>query len=132
MSQENVDFLWRTFEAWDRGGDTWVAMLRTRVHPEFELHTLYPGQVYRGADGVRDFSRELSEIWDQYSLEPEDIVDLGDHVLVLARMSGRGVGSGVPIARRIFVLWRFDGATAIESRAFASRDEALEAAGLSE
>jgi hypothetical protein len=62
----------------------------------------------------------------------EDVTDLGQHVLGVARMSGRGVGSGVPIDRRIFPLWRFEGETLVQVRAFASKEEVLKAAGRSE
>jgi ketosteroid isomerase-like protein len=133
MSQENVELLGRISDAWNRGdSETLAKLLDAHLDPQFELDTLDPGQVYRGPTGPLDLMAEIGETRDRYALEAEDIIDLGQHVLVVARMSGRGTGSGVPIEQSIFLLWRFEGATAVAAKAFASRGEALEAAGLSE
>jgi SnoaL-like domain len=130
MSQENVELLGQLANAWNRGDSETVAkLLDSHLDPQFELDTPYPSQVYRGPTGPLDLMAEI-ETWDRYALKAEDIIDLGQHVLVVARMSGRGAGSGVPIEQSIFLLWRFEGAMAVRAKAFASREEALEAAGL--
>jgi ketosteroid isomerase-like protein len=136
MSQQNVEVVRELFEAWDRrssiGPEELAELLGARLHEEFELHTLYLGHVYKGPGALLDFWVDAGETWDQYTLEPEEILDIGQHVLLMAHMSGRGVGSGVPIAQRIAVLWRFEGPMAIHAKTFLSKDEALEAAGLEE
>jgi hypothetical protein len=47
-------------------------------------------------------------------------------------MSGRGSRSGVPVAQQGAVLVTFDGSTLVSGKSFASKAEALEAAGLRE
>ena len=65
-----------------------------------------------------------------YMPEVQEAVDLNDHVLIVLRMSGRGSQSGVSIAQQGAVLFSFDGSTLVSGKSFASRSEALEAAGL--
>jgi ketosteroid isomerase-like protein len=133
MSQENVDLLSQLNSAWSRrDARTMEALLQANLDPQFELQTLYPAQVYRGAAGPMELMADLRETWDDYALEAEEIVDLGEHVMVVLRMSGRGAGSGVPIERSIFLLWSFEGERAVRAKAFASREEAQKAAGLRE
>jgi hypothetical protein len=47
-------------------------------------------------------------------------------------MSGRGSQSGVSVAQQGAVLFTFDGSTLVSGKSFASRAEALEAAGIPE
>jgi ketosteroid isomerase-like protein len=72
------------------------------------------------------------ETWQDYRFETEEIVDLGEHVLVLAHVRGRGTGSGVPIDQQIAVLCAFEGEKAIWAKSFLSKREALEVVGLRE
>jgi hypothetical protein len=53
-------------------------------------------------------------------------------VLVVTHITGRGASGGVPVDQRVFMLGRFQGERILWMRSFASRREALEAAGLSE
>jgi hypothetical protein len=53
-------------------------------------------------------------------------------VLVLAHVTGRGAGSGVPIDQSLAVLCAFEGEKAVWARSFTSKEEALEAVGLRE
>jgi hypothetical protein len=69
------------------------------------------------------FIANLGETWDRYTLEAEEIVDLGEHVTAVMRMSGRGAGGDVPVERSIFVLWSFQGAKAVRAKSFGSREE---------
>ena len=63
MSEENVELVRRLFAAWNRGdAQTLAELLVEHLHPEFELHTLYFGQVYKGAESALDFLAEAGEI----------------------------------------------------------------------
>jgi hypothetical protein len=50
----------------------------------------------------------------------------------VVRMSGRGSRSGVPVTQRLVVLWTFEGNRILSESSFRTKQEALEAAGLSE
>jgi ketosteroid isomerase-like protein len=67
-----------------------------------------------------------------YTPEVEEALDLDEHVLLVVRKSGRGSRSGVPVTQRLVVLWTFEGNRILSESSFRTKQEALEAAGLSE
>ena len=133
MSQENVERVRQVGEAWARGDtEAAEALLQGHVAPDFELHPLYLGHVYRGVEGMRELLADIFATWEDYRFETEEVVDLGEHVLVLAHVTGRGAGSGVPIDQSLAVLCAFEGEKAVWARSFTSKEQALEPAGLRE
>jgi ketosteroid isomerase-like protein len=126
MSRENVEFLRLGYEALHRGDtETFEALSRERLDPEFTFHSHWAGRVFKGMPGTREWISDTRETWDDYEQEVEEIVDLGDDVLVVGRASARGAGSGVPVTQEFAVIWTFDGDRAIRARSFPSRAEAL-------
>jgi ketosteroid isomerase-like protein len=99
------------------------------------LTRLIGGQcVYRGHEGLRAFFRERSEQLKDVEDYYEELIDAGEHVVVVGTLSGRGRASGIPIERAnpgagVFTIR--DGKV-VRVVFFATREEALEAAGLSE
>ena len=81
---------------------------------------------------MRELLADIFATWEDYRFETEEVVDLGEHVLVLAHVTGRGTGSGVPIDQSLAVLCAFHGEKAVWARSFTSKEQALEAAGLRE
>jgi ketosteroid isomerase-like protein len=133
MSQENVEFLRRGYEALQRGDlETFNALSRARLDPAFVFHSVWDGQVFKGFEGTQEWISDTREVWENYDQNVEEIVDLGENVVVVVRIAGRGGGSGVPISQELAVLWTFEGHMAVRARSFTSRAEALEAAGLRE
>ena len=63
MSQENVDRLRRTVEAWSRGDrQTVEALVRDFLAPGFEMRPLYLDKVYSGAEGLGHVGRCASDL----------------------------------------------------------------------
>src|SRR5439155_22581834 len=60
--------------------------------------------VYYGHDGFHKFWRQLLEAFDDVRLDPKEVLDLGDRMLVTTQMSGHGTGSGVSIDQQLFQL----------------------------
>ena len=132
MSKENVEFLRQGYEALERGDlDSFKALSRERLGPEFEFHHVWDGRVFKGYDGTMEWLSDARETWKDYKQEVEEILDLGEHVVVVLGISAQGAGSGVPVAQEFAVVWTFDGDTVVRARSFTSRTEALEAAGQS-
>ena len=132
MSQENVDRMRQAFEAWDRDDHRKAeALLREFLAPDFEMHPLYLDKVYRGVEGMWAMQADAREIWEDYRFELEEILGRDDHVLVIARVLGRGTASGVPINQPLAILVTFRDDKAVRARSFTSKQDALEAAGLS-
>ena len=130
MSQANVEWLQQVSEARARGDTHALEMLlRDGLAADFELQAIYPDRVYKSPEGMRDLRADALETWQDYRFNTEEMVDLGEHVLVMARMTGRGAASGVPIDQPVAVLVAFDGEKAVWARSFLTKDEALQAAG---
>ena len=132
MSQENVEVVRAVYGAIarrDREGLS--AILRERLAPDFEFEAVLTGATYRGVDGIWEL---LDDIEDTVGYRPEvqEAVDLGEHVLIMLRMSGRGSRSGVAVAQEGAVLLTFNGDMLLSGRSFASKAAALNALGLSE
>jgi ketosteroid isomerase-like protein len=132
MSQENVEVVRKVIDAFNRGDlDAWLGFLS----PEVVWESLpLPGfrDVYRGRTEAREWRELLLEVFD-FHLEIDEITALGDdRVLMAASGRGRGRGSGIPVERTSWeITWLADGLIA-RRQVFWTRDEALEAAGLSE
>ena len=130
MSQENVELVrdhYNTFISGDR-----EAALAA-YHPDVVFDaTLRPeGAVYHGREGVNEAMRVWIGAWDDWTLELHEIVDAGDKVLMIARESGRGKGSGIEIDHIVYVLFTFRDGMIASWKGFLDRGSALAAAGLS-
>jgi ketosteroid isomerase-like protein len=105
--------------------------------PDFEYYpaitrALDGGVGYRGREGVERFAADTSENWEELQALPEEFRDLGDRVLVLGRLKGRGKGSGAPVDTPTVNIFDFRGDRIWRSRVYLDRAEGLQAAGLSE
>ena len=86
----------------------------------------------KGKDGMRAFLQDWFETFDDFKAEPVELIDAGeDNVVSVIRISGRAKLSGVEtdLTYAEFSTFR-DGKIAF-GRQYFTRDEALEAAGLS-
>ena len=97
MSKENVEFLRLGYEALEHEGDldTFKELSRKRLGPEFEFHHVWDGRVFKGFEGTMEWLSDTRETWQDYKQEIEEIIDLGEHVVVVLAISAQGVGSGV-------------------------------------
>jgi ketosteroid isomerase-like protein len=88
---------------------------------------------HEGKEGMRERNRQFTETWGDLVYEPVEFIDAGDDVVVaVIAMQGSGKGSGAPLdAPAVFVYELRDGKI-VRDRAFESKSEALEAAGLKE
>jgi uncharacterized protein len=61
--------------------------------------------VHRGHDAISQAAQGWADSWDDFSMEPEEVVERGDEVFVMCRYRGRGRGSGVPLDSLVAHLW---------------------------
>ena len=133
MSQENIDLVRGAFALMTIPGDPGPMIAASG--PSFEMHLVGVGGApahYVGEDGIREFFRDVSESWESFRFEATDLRDLGDLVLVLGDVSGRGRVSGVDVDDRWGWIVELRHGRAASLRGFLDQREALEAAGLSE
>src|SRR2546423_9145265 len=136
MSQENVEIVRAVYERFSEA-DFRASMDLLDPHvvlvlgPEFAPNLMASpiGGAFYGIEAVGTYTRGFLE--DQtVTMEAEEIVAVGDSVLVGVRQCGVGRASGVPTEIRYFTLWSFRGRKVIRLESFTKRADALEAAGL--
>ena len=132
MSQENVEKLRGAFEAYNRDDlDAAVANL----HPDCEYVPTgaLPGgrDVVRGPEGYKRFVAWLRDMFDDAHIDAV-LTDAGDQVVARLTVRGRGKQSGAETTWEFWQVWTFRDGKSVHGRGFTNRDEALEAAGLSE
>jgi ketosteroid isomerase-like protein len=132
MSQANVEVVRGVMTAY-ASGDNESALSAFDPSVEFDASARPEGQVYRGRSGVAEAMRVWTGTWDDWTVEVEQIIDADDdRVLLVARQSGRGKGSGIKVELQEFQVWTFRNGSVVHWKGFLDRQEALEAAGLSE
>ena len=111
-------------------------LVLTGIDPRIELHTgpVFPdvGAIFHGHDGFREVWREVLEAFEDFRFDPQELLDLGDRLLLTTEMSGHGAGSGVSIRQHVFQLFTLRRGLVVRQDEFMDHAEALEAAGLSE
>jgi ketosteroid isomerase-like protein len=134
MSSDKVDLARRFGEAYNRRDVDGI--FAEFVNPDFEwwpaLTRAYEGGCYRGREGVERFLADTSENWEELQGVPEEFRDLGDRVLTLGRLNGRGKGSSAPVEQPYALILDFREGRVWRVRAYFDRAEGLRAAGLSE
>jgi ketosteroid isomerase-like protein len=127
MRDEDVEAVRDGYRAWNRG-----EAMSDLVAPDIEWH---PGPdapeagEHTGRESFVAFVTSWREAFDDFRLEPEEIVTVGDHVIVVVRQSGRGRGSGVELDIRTVHVWTIRDRKAVAWAAFRHREEALAAIG---
>ena len=134
MSEENVERVRSGYEAFARGDvDAVLELLAPDVDWHPAIAPILGVDTLRGRDAVRRFlSRDLFEGFDQFRVEALSFEDLGDFVLVLVRYIGRGESSGIELDQRFATLYEIRNGKAVTMRDYPTREEAVEAAELSE
>jgi ketosteroid isomerase-like protein len=87
---------------------------------------------YRSRDGLLKSLRSWSEAWSDWAMEPQEILDFGDRLLVRGRFVGRGRHSGITTEQPGGVLITLRGGWIAEQDVFLGSELPLQAAGVSE
>ena len=133
MSQENVEVARNAFEGFN-ARDLEQAMRDMDPNIEWRpLGVMTHGEVVVGLDGVRRFFEEWMDSFDDFRLIVEEIVEAPTGALATTRASGRGARSGLEMTGiQFFQVVEIRDGKIQSLQMFGDREEALEAAGLSE
>ena len=90
-------------------------------------------QTYRGHDGIRRYISDLADSWAEWRSEAEDVFEVGpDTVVATNRFRAIGKDSGAPVEARLGVVVVLSDGKLLRGHTYPSREDALEAVGLSE
>ncbi len=87
--------------------------------------------MYRGPEGLRRFLESFWGAFDQPVVEVRELIEAEAQVLAGLTFQGRGKESGVKTTWDIWHVWTARGGKVVRGQAFTSREQALEAIGLS-
>jgi ketosteroid isomerase-like protein len=137
MSQENVEIARRACDAAWRRPKPDFKTLNGLAHPDHEMFTvqsLVEGGGYRGAEGFREWLISWSEMFgEEWESSVADARALDEErVLITGWVKVRGLGGGVPVEQRFWVLMTLREGKVARSEVYTDRGQALEAAELSE
>ena len=134
MSQENVVLVRKATDSWNSGGVEAVLPFYTEDVVWYPFADAPENPMgFDGHDGIRELTRGWNDSFDDFTIIPHEIRDLGDLVVALGEVSAIVKGSQA-LVRQPFasVAWDFRGGMIGKTRFFQSWEGALEAAGLSE
>jgi ketosteroid isomerase-like protein len=134
MSIANVAAVEEAYEALADGGldrflDHWTADLD---HRSIEGAPDDRGPIH-GRDAMRTYVQDWIDTFDEFRIEPVELIDAGRGVVVaVLRYGGRAKLSGIETHETFGVVFTIRDGKIARGREYATRDQALEAAGLSE
>lgn len=119
------------YEAWNRRD--WQVVLATYA-PDVEIvlnHDLTQMEgVHRGHDGWRRYWELWAESWEESMIEPQELIDFSDQMLVLSRIRSRARASRVELDEPIAHLMTFERGAVVRHEEWFGHADALEAVGL--
>ena len=129
MSQAKVDIAKRGIDAFNRGD---VEALAADTTEDVELFPALAGAVegggFHGRGGIEAYFQITAETWGEFRVLAEDFYDLGDGVLVVGRIWGRGKGSRVPVEAPNAIVMDFRGAKVWRIHSYFDQAEAQDVA----
>jgi ketosteroid isomerase-like protein len=131
MSEENVEIVRETFEAWnrrdfDRAQEAWSPDVVVEISAQSTMRG-----TYSGLDGLREVLRFWGAFADFHS-DIEECAESGDEVVATLHHHGRGKSSGIEVDMRNWQVFTVRDGKIVRYRIYDTRERALEAAGLSE
>jgi ketosteroid isomerase-like protein len=130
MSQENVEIVRRSFEAFQRGGPD--AMLDLFSDDVITYRADPDGATFDGKAGFRDAAADWTADFSEWHVLPQEFTDLGERVLVRVIQIAQGRNSGVRVEENYWFLFELTGGKVSKLSFYSRHTEALKAAGLSE
>jgi uncharacterized protein len=131
MSEENVEVVRRSLEAWNRRDPTTLAFFRSDAEIDYSRSRAPFKGVYRGHDGIETFWDFFWSTFEDVQIEMHGFIEAGSKVVVpnTAHMQGR---DGIEVVARSALVYTVENGQITRLRLFQDQAEALEAAGLPE
>jgi ketosteroid isomerase-like protein len=128
MSEENLERIKEGFAAHNRGD---LDALVDLYDPDAVFETLLLG-THRGNESIRAIYEENQKTMAGYDVVPAELIDAGDKVVAVVKMVGAGSSSRIWLDEGFAFVFTFKGSRVVREQAFRNRQEALDAAGLSQ
>jgi ketosteroid isomerase-like protein len=132
MSAENVEIVRRALASMDRNLNRVVEFWA----PDIDWRAIEGAPddigVFRGHEAMRRYYGQWYETFENIDPQTEELIDGGEHVVAILRVVGQMKASDAKIDMRLGIVYTVKGGLIVRGREYASREEALAAAGLAE
>ena len=140
MSQENVELVRAAFAAWNaRPGEPDFAQVFARFHPQLVYHPRADEpdpSPHISRDEYERLTYGFVDSFSEVTFEVLELIDAGDHVITStvlhAVLHGQGSASGAGVSDTYVFVYKLRDRLIVEGWEYRTKQEALEAAGLSE
>jgi uncharacterized protein len=133
MSEANVEIVRRLIEALNSNEQDRVSGILDPGAVIDATRRLVNPKTYTGIQGYGRMVAEREEVWDEFRMEPDEVLDAGDRVVAVGRWVGKGKGSGIEVHQPVADVYTLHNGRVVRAEfGFTDRAEALEAAGLQE
>ena len=136
MSQENVEIVQAAFEAWN--AHRYQAVF-AHFHPELVYHPRADEpdpSPHVGRDAYERLTYGFVDSFSEVTFEVLELIDAGDHVITStvlhAVLHGQGSASGAGVSDTYVFVYKLRDGLVVEGWEYRTKQEALEAVGLSE
>jgi ketosteroid isomerase-like protein len=134
MSQgKNVEVVRAIFERWDAGDHS---VPTENLDPTVEFETPFSsvsGQPYRGYAGIEQWLRDIDEQFVEWRFRIDDVREVGNAVLAIGVVHGRGRASDIPLQFPSAIFFYFGSDCRVtRARIYPDVNQALKAVGLAE
>ena len=138
MSQENVEVVRALFEAWN-AGDRDMDAVFAHFHPELVYHPRADEpdpSPHVGRDVYERLVRGFVDSFSEVTVVVLEVIDAGDHVIASTVLHvvlrGQGSASGTSVSDTYVFVHKLRDGLIVEGWEYRTKQEALEAVGLSE
>ena len=140
MSRENVENARAAFAAWNaRPGEPDLAGVFAHFHPELVYHPRADEpdpSPHVGRDAFERLTYGFVESFSEVTVEVLELIDAGDHVIASTVLHvvlrGQGSASGAGVSDTYVFVYKLRDGLVVEGWEYRTKQEALEAVGLSE
>ena len=131
MSGANVEIAKRANDAFNRRDvDAFMEFATSDIEFTAAMSGTVAGGSLRGREGIEALFADIRDTWEEHRMVIEEIRDLGERVLGLGRLEGRGKASGVSVDVPFAIISDLRDGKMWRSRTYLDHGEALRAAGL--
>jgi ketosteroid isomerase-like protein len=133
VSQENVEIVNALYGAFGRGGfdaaaDFWDPSMDYRAIEG----AVDDAGLLQGLEAYGRYIEDWVQAFDELRVEPEELIDAGDQVVVVVHLIGRMKASDAEVDMRLGIVYTVRDGKIVRGREYATPAEALKAAGLEE
>jgi ketosteroid isomerase-like protein len=127
VSKANLELIEAAARAMQRG-DREATLDLYDPSAELDMSRMPGGGIYHGPEGAREFFSDWFGAWRDLRFENERVIDLGEQVVVITRITGRGRATGAEVSLRGADVFTFRDGKVVMHVGYPDADDAVEAA----